>query len=65
MDSSHLRNGGDVVEDVLGVGDTLDVDGLGTVVDGGSERFGSNLGDPLDANTEVLERNLELIVGLT
>ena len=58
-----LRESGDVVDDIFGVRDRLDVDGLGALVNGGGECFGGRLGDPLHANAEVLEGDLELVVG--
>jgi len=58
-----LRESGDVVDDVLGVRDRLDKDGLGALVNGSSECLGGRLGDPLHTDAELLEGDFELVVG--
>lgn len=53
--------GGEVTDGVFGVGDALDVDGLGLLIDGGSEGLGFFVGNELDSNAELLEGDFELI----
>lgn len=52
---TDLGKSGDVGDVVFGVGDTFDVDGLRLFIDGGSKSSCIGFGDPLDANSKVLE----------
>ena len=46
-----------VADIVFGIGDTLNIDGLGLVVDGSGESLRSSLRNPFYANAKVLERH--------
>ena len=53
--NSYLGQGRDIAQVIFGIGDALDIDGLGAVVDGSCECLWCCLSYPLDANTELLE----------
>jgi len=54
----------DVVDNILGVCNTFNIDRFGLVVDSGGESFRRRFCDPFDTNAIVLECHLKLIVCL-
>lgn len=53
----------DVVDDIFWVGDALYEDRFCLFVDSSGERLRCRFCDPLNLDTELLESNLELVVG--
>lgn len=51
----YLRDSGDIKNVILRVGNALDKNGLGFLINRGSECFGCGLRDPLNPNAEVFK----------
>lgn len=57
----YLGEDGDVAEDVLGVGNTLNVDGLCLLINCGGKSLRGEFCNPFYADAEFLERHCEFI----
>lgn len=64
MAMCDLGKSRDIIDDIFGVRNAFDKDRFGLLVDGRYERFWAGVCHPLDANSELLESNFELVISL-